>query len=150
MDHIAILAKAKVKKGDNLLADILSGAKTIESRWYVNKVAPWGKIDVGDRVYFKESGGLVSAVAGVSKVLQFENLNDAVVLEILKKFGNSIAPNTSKAELLDWAKTQKNKRYCILIFLKNVQKVKPFEINKEGFGCSCAWLVVGDIGRVRL
>jgi len=26
----------------------------------------------------------------------------------------------------------KNKKFCILIFLKNVQRIKPFEIDKTG------------------
>ena len=148
MDHVAILRKANIKKGDDLLGDILVGTKTIESRWYVNKVAPWGKIQAGDVVYFKESGRPVTAKAKVEKVLQFENLSESVVQEIIDKYGTKIAPGTSREEFLAWATEQKNKRYCILIFLKNVTKVEPFEINKKGFGISSAWLVVKDIAKL--
>ena len=31
-----------------------------------------------------------------------------------------------------------------------VEKISPFEISKQGFGISSAWLVVGDINRVRM
>lgn len=50
MNHIAIM-----KKSWGLLPKILSGEKKIESRWYLNKNALWGKIKKGDTVYFKNS-----------------------------------------------------------------------------------------------
>jgi len=39
MDHVAILSKKY-----ELLDKIISGEKTIESRWYVNRIAPWNKM----------------------------------------------------------------------------------------------------------
>lgn len=70
MNHIAIM-----KKSWELIPKIISGEKTIESRWYKNRIAPWDRISEGDTVYFKDSGEPVSAVATVSKVLQFDNLD---------------------------------------------------------------------------
>ena len=124
MDHVAIMSK---RFGD-LIAKIFSGEKKIESRWSINKIAPWGRVKRGDAVYFKNSGGPVIAMASVSKVLQFENLNHIKVREILNKW-----------PLVDyeWAK---NKSYCVLIWLKNPKKVRPFKINKSGFGSAAAWL----------
>lgn len=133
MDHIAIM-NSKIASID----DILSGKKTIESRWSNNKVAPWGKVHTGDVVYFKNSGGPVIAKAKVARVRQFENLDRDRVREILDKYGgrNGIGV-TSYDKTLEWAK---DKRYCVLIWLKNPQKVSPFEINKSGFGSAAAWL----------
>ena len=51
MDHLAILAKKR-----NLLPKIISGEKTIESRWYKFKKTPYNNISIGDTVYFKDSG----------------------------------------------------------------------------------------------
>jgi ASC-1-like (ASCH) protein len=48
MDHLAILSKEK-----NFLGRILSGEKTIESRWYRNRKPPFKTIAPGDTVYFK-------------------------------------------------------------------------------------------------
>lgn len=149
MHHVAILRKANIKKGDNLLGEIISGTKTIESRWYVNKVAPWNKINVGDTVYFKESGCPVTAYASVSKVLQFEYLNKEIVNNIIEDYGKAIAPNTSKEEFLKWAEKQINKRYCILVFLENIKKIESFEIDKTGYGISSAWLVTEDINNLK-
>jgi len=41
------------------------------------------------------------------------------------------------------------KRYCILIFFDQVERVKPFEIDKTGFGMAAAWLCVDDIETIK-
>ena len=69
MDHLAIMNASW-----NLIPKILSGEKSVESRWYKTKRAPWDKIKSGETIYFKNSGGLVIAKATVANVLQFEDL----------------------------------------------------------------------------
>lgn len=124
---------------------LLDGRKTIESRWYKVKVAPWDRIKKGDVIYFKNSGELVSAIANVTKVLQFENLNTKMIREILNEYGKDICleipdPNNPLPEFYV------GRKYCILIFLKNVRKVpSPFDIDKTGYGNAAAWLVTEDI-----
>ena len=44
----------------------------------------------------------------------------------------------------------KNKKYCMLIFLKNPIEITPFEIDKTGFGIMSAWITVEDISRIKL
>ena len=83
MEHLAIM-----RKSWGLLSKILSGEKTIESRWYKNKYAPWGKIQKGDTVYFKNTGEPVSVRAEVFDVLQFSNLTSNKVNEILGEYGS--------------------------------------------------------------
>lgn len=107
--------------------DILSGKKTIESRWSKNKSAPWGKVHPNDVIYFKQSGGMVLAKTEVEKVIGIENLDQKAVRWIARKYG-------LKEE---WGK---DKKYCTLIFLKNPKKFSPFRINKSGFGSAAAWL----------
>lgn len=51
MHHVAIM-----KPSWKLIPKILSGEKTIESRWYQTRRAPWNGIAAGDVVYFKDSG----------------------------------------------------------------------------------------------
>jgi ASC-1-like (ASCH) protein len=150
MDHVAILRKSRVSKGDNLLGDILEGTKTIESRWYVNKVSPWDNIKRGDTVYFKESGCPVTAKAEVSRVLQYDKLDEPTVQAIINKYGRYIAPRTPLADLHLWGRQQTKKRYCILIVIKDVVRLKPFDIDKTGYGVSSAWLAVGDIAKVKV
>jgi ASC-1-like (ASCH) protein len=142
MDHVAIM-----KKGWKMIPKILSGEKKIESRWGINKCTPWGKVKKGDIVYFKNSGDPVIAKARVGKVQEFENFNPQKVMVILKTYGgkDGIAINDLNT-IITWAK---NKRFCILIYLESPQPVKPFYINKTGFGAPAAWITVKNINEVR-
>ncbi len=142
MQHIAIM-----KKSWGLLEKILSGKKKIESRWYLSKRAPWDRIKAGEIIYFKNSGSPVSLKAEVEKVLQFENLTQEKVKEILDKWGGE--GRICVRDYNESLQSNKNKKYCILIFLKNPQAIKPFEINKKGFGNMSAWICVGDVERIR-
>ena len=135
MDHIAIMSTKH-----DLIGAILSSKKTIESRWYKTKRAPWDKVKKEEWVYFKESGGLVIARAQVEKVLQFDYLTIAKAHQIIEQYGKEILIQDSEVE--QWAA---GKKYCILIFLKNPETLLPFSIVKTGFGNAAAWLVMDDI-----
>ena len=141
MDHIAIM-----KKSMGFIPKILSGEKKIESRWYTTRRSPWGKVVKGDTVFFKNSGGLVNVSTKVSNVISFENLNQKKVKEILKKYGTKIG--IEKKDIPKFYTTYKDKKYCILIFLTNVTKVKPLDINKKGFGMQSAWITVSYIVKI--
>lgn len=138
-DHVAIMNP----KG--LIDKILSGQKTIESRWYMARFAPWDRIKERDRVFFKASGGKVSAVARVSRVLQF-GITPARLREVLDEHGAAVAFSSPLDEVYSWAL---KRRYGILVFLEHPKALKPFTIDKTGYGNACAWMCVGDIGRVR-
>lgn len=142
MDHVAILDKKR-----KLLHKIISGEKTIESRWYKSKITPWDRITAGETVYFKDSGEPVSVRATVAEVWQF-HLAETNILELLQKYGTDICfskQDTSK--LVEWC-SQRN--YCILVRLEKVQKIEPFEINKKGFGLMAAWITVENIEKIRI
>lgn len=142
MDHIAIM-----KKSWGLLPKILTGEKTIESRWYKNRYSPWDKIRKGDTVYFKNSGELVTIKTSVSDVLQFSSLNPNKVKEILNRCG--IKDGLGIDELDKYYEMFKDKQYCLLIFLDNPQKIQPFDIDKSGFGAMAAWISIGDINTIK-
>ncbi|PIR43403.1 hypothetical protein COV24_03080 [candidate division WWE3 bacterium CG10_big_fil_rev_8_21_14_0_10_32_10] len=142
MNHIAFLTKKY-----NFIQKILAKEKTIESRWYKTKRAPWDKIKKGDVVYFKETGMPVSAIATVSKIIQFSDLNNGKIKEIYIKYGGRITADYTNSinKIKMMGEFTKNKKYCILVFLKNPKKIEPFNINKMGFGNSCAWICTEDI-----
>jgi len=143
MDHVAIM-----KKSWGLIPKILSGEKTIESRWYHTRRAPWGKIRAGDRVYFKNAGDPVVVRSTVSKVRQFENLTPAKIRTIFRKYVR--ADGISKREEGKFYRRFRNKKYCILVFLRGVTKVRPFHVDKRGFGAMAAWISVKNIRSIRL
>jgi len=138
MNHIAILDKKR-----KLLPKIISREKTIESRWYQTRRTPWNNICKGDVIYFKNAGELINVKANVKEVLFFDNLNKELVLKILKKYGEAICMET-----LDYTIYYEKKNYCILMFLENVKEIKPFSINKKGFGSACAWITIKDIKKI--
>jgi len=138
MDHVAIM-----KKSWGLTEKILSGQKKIESRWYKTKHAPWGKIAKGDTVYFKDSGEPVTIKASVKKVVQFKNLTSYKIKEILKEFGKD--DGIDKKDSQKYFEMFKDKKYCLLIYLEKISSIKPFEINKKGFGAMAAWISIQDI-----
>ena len=43
----------------------------------------------------------------------------------------------------------KDKKYCILIFIKNPREIKPFNINKKGFGMMSAWICVDNVDELK-
>ena len=112
MDHLAIM-----KKSWGLTDKILDGRKKIESRWYSMKCKPWDSIKAGETVYFKNSGGPVKIKAEVSRVMQFAGLTQEKVKGILDKYGDD--DGLAKEKIPEFFARFKDKKYCLLIFLKN-------------------------------
>jgi ASC-1-like (ASCH) protein len=142
MEHLAIM-----RKSWGLTEKILNGQKKIESRWYLTKRKPWDSIKKGETVYFKDSGEPVMLKAKVGKVIQFIDLTPKKVGEILDEYGDE--DGLEKDKIPEFFERFKNKKYCILIFLKNPQEVRPFEIDKTGFGSMSAWITVDGILNIK-
>jgi hypothetical protein len=142
MDHVAIMNKSW-----KLIPKILSREKTIESRWYSSRFAPWDRIKARETIYFRDAGCPVTAKATVSKVLQYADCTEDNVREIIAEHGGrgGIAFSSPEAAF-KWAG---KKKYCILVFLCDAQEVEPFEIDKTGFGNACAWMCVDSIDKVK-
>ena len=109
MEHIAILRQPFFNM-------ILSGEKTIESRWSLSRIASFERVKAGDVIWLKETSKDITARAIVKKV-KFYNLTKNKADEIKKKYGKEIG--TDKFE--DWER-YRNKKYLTLIWLKDVQK----------------------------
>ena len=125
MEHIAILRQP-------FFDMVLNGTKTIESRWSMNKVAPYHKVKKGDTILLKETGKDVTAKANVLAVKYYE-LTPEKVEEIRIKYGKEIG--TDKFE--DWKSTL-NKKYCSLIWLDKVEKIKPLKVPRSN---GAGWIV---------
>jgi hypothetical protein len=138
MDHVAILSKKL-----NLLSKILSGEKTIESRWYKFPKTPYMSIAKDDVIYFKESGCPVAARARVADVLFFAELNKKIFDDIISGYGSQICIGAP------YWKHVSDKRLCILIFLKDVEQVKHFSIDKTGYGNMAAWITLDNINKIK-
>jgi hypothetical protein len=113
----------------------------------MSRYAPWNRIKANETVYFKDSGSPVSVKAEVSKVIQVSDLNSKKVKEILYKFGKK--DGLGIKDIPKFIQMFKNKKYCMLIFLKNPKEIKPFQIDKTGFGLMSAWISVEDVGKIK-
>ncbi len=142
MEHVAIM-----RKSWGLTQKILNGQKKIESRWYSVKYKPWNGIREGETVYFKDSGEPVRIKAEVSKVMQFADLTPKRVREILDKYGKNDGIEPEK--IPEFFERFKDKKYCMLIFLKNPQEIEPFDIDKTGFGAMSAWITINNISKIK-
>jgi len=136
-----------MRKSWGLTPKILTGKKTIESRWYKSKYPPWDKISAGQTVYFKDSGDPVTVKTEVDRVLQFANLTPTKVRQILKEYATSDGLGID--DIPKFYEMFKDKNYCIIIFLKNPQRIEPFEIDKSGFGAMAAWMCVDNIDKIK-
>lgn len=143
MDHVAIM-----KKSWGLTEKILRGVKTIESRWYATRHRPWDRMHAGDIVYFKNTGEPVQVRTEVERVMQFADLTPHRVKEILTAHGERIG--IEKDNIAKFYERCEGKKYCILVFLKNIMAVKPFEIDKTGFGAMSAWLTVKSVASIKI
>lgn len=143
MDHVAIM-----KKSIKMIPRIISGEKTIESRWFINKSKPFNNIFINDTIYFKTSGELINVKAKVLDVKQFENLDAVNVRELLDKYYRKIGIYDN--EIDNFYKNIKDKKYCVLIFLKDIERIKEFNINKKGFGSMSAWITIDDINNIKV
>ena len=126
MRHLAILKQP-------FLNMILSGEKTIETRWSMHKIAPYNKLSIGDEILLKETSKDVIATAKVKDFKYFE-LTPKIADEIKQKYGKEIG--VYKFE--NW-ENYRNKKYCTLIWLENVEKVKPFKVKRSN---GAGWIVI--------
>lgn len=142
MDHVAIM-----KKSWGFMDKILSGEKTIESRWSVSKRKPWDAVRRGDAVFFKNSGEPVAVKTRVERVVQYAGLTPVGVKKILNKYGKK--DGMALRDIPVFLGRFRDKKYCALFFLKDPVRVKPFSVRKEGFGAMAAWISVPKISEIR-
>jgi len=138
MEHLAIMKKSYLKK-------IISWEKTIETRWYKTRRTPWNKIKKWEIIYFKNSWEDVILKVKVKDVIQYENLDSKKIYDILYKFWKEIWISDIEKSF----ENVKDKKYCILVFLENIQKIKPFSINKKWFWLMSAWISVDNINLIK-
>ena len=143
MDHIAIM-----KKEWGLIPLILKGEKTVESRWYKMRIAPWDKIGVEDTLYFKDSGNPVTVKAAVTRVEQYTIENNQHATELAQKYAKGdLGTEKIPGQIANYVE---GKKYAIFVYFDKVEKVTPFNINKKGFGMQCAWLTVENVEKIKV
>lgn len=114
---------------------VLSGEKTIESRWSMNKIAPYNKVNIGDEILLKLTGQPATATAKVKDVKYYE-LTPEIAEDIRLKYGREIG--IDKFE--NWDETRQ-KKYLTLIWLVDVKTIKPLEVPRSN---GSGWIILKD------
>ena len=141
MDHLAIM-----RKSWDLTAKILSGEKTIETRWYKNKSAPWDKIKPRRYNFFQRLGLPRHNQGDRIKSRTISNLTDEKIQQLLSRYSAKDLGTTNIPGEINYYVF--GKKYCVIIHLMNPTKVRPFNISKKGFGAMAAWIIVDKIQRI--
>lgn len=119
MQHLAVFKK-------DVLDLIFRGEKTMESRFSLSKIPPWGTIQEGDEIFLKESGGKVLGKMRAGKIRSYHSLTPAKVKKIIKDFNRYVKGSKSY-----WQEKEKS-HYGTLIEIEEPQKFRvPFEIKKH-------------------
>jgi ASC-1-like (ASCH) protein len=124
--HLIILKKP-------YLDTILSGKKTVESRFMKAKCSPFGKVEAGDKLFLKISSGPVCATAVVARVKNFENLTPEKITAIKKQYNHLICGGD------DYWQSKIDSICGFLLLLKNVREISPLYIDKKDWR---AWVVL--------
>lgn len=106
---------------------ILSGKKTIESRFSKVRKSPFGLISNGDLVYIKPSGEDIIGQFRVKKVFFFDNLDLSDLSYLRNLYGEGLS-----VEKEYWEKN-KNARYGTLIFIGDCTRfiTSPVKFRKK-------------------
>lgn len=120
MKHLAIFKGEGAEK-------ILSGVKTIESRFAKGKIAPFGVISKGDLVYIKPSGGDLIGQFKVRKVIFYDNLDLSDLSYLKEKYGKEMAVDEG------YWKGKEACRYGTLIFIGESARfiTSPIKLKKK-------------------
>ncbi len=137
-----------MKKSWGLIPKILNKTKVAESRWYRSRIAPWNRIKKRHNLYFKNSGEAITVKTKVTKVIQYEIPNNSKALKIMKKHAEKdLGFKKIPPEVLNYIR---NKNYAIFIYFDSVKEIKPFNVDKTGFGAMAAWITVNNINKIKL
>jgi hypothetical protein len=116
--HLAILVEPYLKF-------ILDGKKTVESRFSINKIAPYEKIYKGDIILLKRSGGPIIGICKVTNS-QFYRVDSKSLSEIKHNFSNALCVHNTSF----W-KEKESSLYATIICIDKVIAIDPISFVKR-------------------
>jgi hypothetical protein len=99
------------------LTRVLSGEKTVESRFLQVRIAPFDRVAPGDHLLLKQVGGPIVAKATAAVVRQFADLTPARVLNLTNTFRDELRLDA------DFAAHAQAARYAVLVWLADVRRL---------------------------
>ena len=107
------------------LSFILNGKKTVESRFSINRSPPYKKVQSGDILLLKRSGGPILGICEVTNVW-FYRLDPKSWKMIRKEFTDSLC-----AQDPEFWKDRKSASYATLMGIRNPKPLEPLDMDKK-------------------
>ena len=98
---------------------IFEGKKTVESRFSVNRIAPYKRVGIGDIILLKRSGGPIVGICEISDVW-FYHLDPKSWRDIKNEFMQALCAQDPSF----WAQ-RSHASFATLMKLKNVRNIQP-------------------------
>ena len=135
MKHIVYL-NHKAKELENLK----SGKKTMIIRGAMGRRIPYGKVSVGDTLYFIENNGdgLIRAAAEVLDVFNSEKLTKEESARLLEKHQDKLMLNGGLLKRFS------GKHYIELFTITNFKELEPFTFNRSRYSKMDDWIILED------
>lgn len=128
--HLAVLVEP-------YLTFILDGQKTVESRFSLRPTVPWGRVDRGDVVLLKESGGPIVGAFTAAAVWSYQ-LHPNSWRDLRRDFTDALC-----AEPGFWEERSKA-GFATLMRVAAVRRMPPIEVPKRD---RRGWVVLAERGR---
>lgn len=126
--HLAIFSEP-------FLTFLLSGKKTIESRFSINRNGPYKKVFKDDLVFIKKSGGPVFGYFIVGKTSFYNSPSSTQIKTIKKKYEKEIC----SMEVKDFWKERSKAKFITLMEVAEIKDIAPINIEKKD---RTAWVII--------
>lgn len=114
---------------------VLEEKKTIESRFSITRCAPYRKVNRGDVILLKRSGGRIIGLCRANQAYYYA-LEPGSLDEIRIRFGEAICPQGN-----DFWTTRERASFASLIKIDNVARLPPIQFEKRD---RRGWVVIGS------
>ena len=141
MNHVVYLdAKA------NEMEKVFINKKTMIIRGATGRKVPYGLVNIGDILYFinNNAEGMIKATAEVFNVINSEKMDKETSISLIKKFQDKL--QLTEKQFQRWG----GKRYIVIVEIKNVKEIKPFQFNRDDFKNKMDdWLIFENIESIK-
>lgn len=129
MNHLAIYNKKAY--GDDYIALMLAGKKTMDSKFTYRRTAPYGRLKKGDVVYLKESSGPIRGRIFIGDVVNKEVTDPEDIMNFLMPHYPQLGIK-DEAHLLEVWKSNASKKYiCQWRIERSESIIHPVFIHKR-------------------
>lgn len=104
---------------------ILDGTKTVESRFSINRCAPFRQVSIGDLLLIKRSGGGVAAICEIGSTAYYD-LDATAFASIREKFSKQLAITDE-----EFWRSKRQACYASLFRVRNVRAIDTVNFVKR-------------------